>query len=142
MFRVSAPQLRLGQSVALCGSHPSMGSWNPSRFLRMEYVGQHEWMLTINAVGMFLPLEYKYIVVDDATNSIVSWEEGDNRQVEQTELVDGQVYVMYGEQLRLPEKLWRAAGVAIPVAALRSEHSYGVGDFGDLKHFMDWVASV
>lgn len=140
MFRVSAPQLRLGQSVALCGSHPSMGSWNPSRFLRMEYVGQHEWMLTINAVGMFLPLEYKYIVVDDATNSIVSWEEGDNRQVEQTELVDGQVYVMYGEQLRLPEKLWRAAGVAIPVAALRSEHSYGVGDFGDLKHFMDWVA--
>ena len=32
------------------------------------------------------------------------------------------------------------AGCAIPVFALRSAGSFGVGDFGDLKMMIDWVA--
>ena len=145
-FRVSAPQLLKGQSVAVCGSHPAIGNWNPSRYLRMEYAGQHEWLLTVNALGMIFPLEYKYVVVDDETHAFVCWEEGDNRVVSvstpdgsNAELPDGQVMVLYGESLRLREQLWRAAGVAIPVFSLRSEHSYGVGDFGDLKRLVDWA---
>lgn len=146
-FRVSAPQLQAGQSVAICGSHPAIGNWNSSRYLRMEYAGQHEWILTVNALGMVFPIEYKYVVVDDQTHALVCWEEGDNRIVavsdwqnqQLNELPDGQVLVLYGEQLRIREQLWRAAGVAIPVFSLRSEHSYGVGDFGDLKRLVDWV---
>ena len=52
---------------------------------------------------------------------------------------DGQVLVLHGGHLRLREEAWRAAGVAIPVFSLRSEHSYGVGDFGDLRRFVDWA---
>ena len=138
-FRVSAPQLQPGQAVAICGSHPAIGSWNTSRYLRMEYAGQHEWMLTVNALGMLFPIEYKYVVVDDETHAFVAWEEGDNRTTGDVELEDGQVLVLYGEHLRLKEQTWRAAGVAIPVFSLRSEHSYGVGDFGDLKLLVDWA---
>lgn len=147
-FRVSAPQLQQGQSVAICGSHPAIGSWNTSRYLLMKYAGQHEWMLTVNAIGMMFPLEYKYVVVDDATHAFVAWEEGDNRVIDgsllrtnsQELIQDGQVLVHCGEQLRLRENIWRAAGVAVPVFSLRSEHSYGVGDFGDLRRFVDWAA--
>lgn len=138
-FRVSAPQLQPGQAVAICGSHPAIGSWNTSRYLRMEYAGQHEWMLTVNALGMLFPIEYKYVVVDDETHVFVAWEEGDNRTTGDMEMVDGQVLVLYGEHLRLKEQTWRAAGVAVPVFSLRSEHSYGVGDFGDLKLLVDWA---
>ena len=138
-FRVSAPQLQPGQAVAICGSHPAIGSWNTSRYLRMEYAGQHEWMLTVNALGMLLPIEYKYVVLDDETHAFVAWEEGDNRTTGDMEMVDGQVLVLYGEHLRLKEQTWRAAGVAVPVFSLRSEHSYGVGDFGDLKLLVDWA---
>lgn len=138
-FRVSAPQLQPGQAVAICGSHPAIGSWNTSRYLRMEYAGQHEWMLTVNALGMLFPIEYKYVVVDDETHAFVAWEEGDNRTTGDMEMVDGQVLVLYGEHLRLKEQTWRAAGVAVPVFSLRSEHSYGVGDFGDLKLLVDWA---
>lgn len=138
-FRVSAPQLQQGQAVAICGSHPAIGSWNTSRYLRMEYAGQHEWMLTVNALGMLFPIEYKYVVVDDETHAFVAWEEGDNRTTGDMEMVDGQVLVLYGEHLRLKEQTWRAAGVAVPVFSLRSEHSYGVGDFGDLKLLVDWA---
>ena len=146
LFRVSAPQLTGGQSVALLGSHPALGSWNPARYLRMEYIGQHEWMLSVNVDAILLPIEYKYVIVDDHTHGLVAWEEGDNRTTdgllppEQPALADGTVLVCYGEALRVHEQTWRLAGVCVPVFALRSKHSYGVGDFGDLKLLIDWAA--
>lgn len=36
----------------------------------------------------------------------------------------------------------RIAGVAIPIFSLRSEGSFGVGDFGDLKTMIDWAAKT
>ena len=137
-FRVSAPQLQAGQAVAVCGSHPSIGSWNTSRYLQMQYVGNGEWMLTVDAMGWLMPIEYKYVVIDIANHALVAWEEGDNRVISD-ELTDGEVLVLYGDALRLCEQPWRLAGVSIPVFSLRSEHSYGVGDFGDLKRLVDWA---
>lgn len=149
LFRVSAPQLKAGQVVAICGSHPAIGSWNTSRYLAMEYAGDGDWMLTVNAQGWLLPIEYKYVVVDSHTHELVAWEEGDNRLVSidsadgnTNEIPDGQVLVLYGGHLRMAEETWRAAGVAVPVFSLRSEHSYGVGDFGDLRRFVDWAVAT
>ena len=149
LFRVSAPQLKPGQFAAVCGSHPAIGSWSTSRYLPMEYAGDGEWMLTVNAQGWLLPIEYKYVVVDAQTHELVAWEEGDNRLVpvdftdgNMNEIPDGQVLVLHGGHLRLAEETWRAAGVAIPVFSLRSEHSYGVGDFGDLRRMVDWVVAT
>lgn len=146
VFRVSAPQLKRGQAVAVCGSHPSIGSWNASRYLQMQYIGQHEWMLSVNAMGWLLPIEYKFLVVDTVTHDIVQWEEGDNRIAAiaspdgtLSEIAEGQVLVLYGDPLRVCEAPWRLAGVSIPVFSLRSEHSYGVGDFGDLRRLVDWA---
>ena len=138
LFRVSAPQLQPGQVLALVGSHPALGSWSEARYLRMEYLGQADWMLSVNVDAVLLPLEYKYVVVDEKTHDLIAWEEGDNRVID-TEVADGQVFVCYGENLRLRETIWRAAGVVVPVFSLRSDHSYGVGDFGDLKRFVDWA---
>lgn len=156
IFRVSAPQLKAGQVVAVCGSHPAIGSWNTSRYLQMEYAGQHEWMLSVNAQGWLLPIEYKYVVVDEQSHELVSWEEGDNRvlaigegqltvgsqSTANSEIPDGQVLVLHGGHLRLREDNWRLAGVSVPVFSLRSEHSYGVGDFGDLKRMVDWAVAT
>ena len=149
LFRVSAPQLKKGQLMAVSGSHPAIGSWNTSRYLPMEYAGDGEWMLTVNAQGWLMPVEYKYVVVDANSHELVAWEEGDNRSVpvssadgSTNEIPDGQVLVLYGGHLRLAEETWRAAGVAVPVFSLRSEHSYGVGDFGDLRRFVDWAVAT
>jgi 4-alpha-glucanotransferase len=150
LFRVSAPQLVSGQSVALIGSHPTLGGWNPTPYLRMEYLGQSEWMLSVNVDSILLPLEYKFVIVDDHTNTLLTWEEGDNRVVEgngdptapDVQLRDGSVLVLYGGGLRVKEHTWRAAGVVVPVFSLRSEHSYGVGDFGDLRRLVDWAVET
>ena len=148
LFRVSAPQLQKGQSVAIVGSHPALGSWNVARYLRMESIGRFEWLLSVNVEAVLLPIEYKYVIVDDNTHAFVAWEEGDNRTTDgllpadQTMVPDGTVLVVYGESLRVKEQTWRAAGVVIPVFSLRTKESYGVGDFGDLRRLVDWCVAT
>ena len=88
VFRVSAPQLVAGQSLGVCGSHPAIGCWSPSRFLRMTPIGDGDWILSVNIEGMPLPIEYKYVVVDDSTSQLVAWEDGDNRTTLDTEVGD------------------------------------------------------
>ena len=141
LFHVLAPLLKEGQKLAIVGSHPALGAWNTTRFLPMEQVGTNDWMLTLNVDWIGMPIEYKYVVTDEATHELVEWEEGDNRIVD-GELAEGEVLVLCGEPLRLADKTWRAAGVCVPVFALRSEQSWGVGDFGDLKRFVDWASLV
>ena len=138
LFRVSAPQLTSEQMVAVVGSHPALGSWNPTRYLPMENMGRNDWMATLNVDWIGMPLEYKYVIINRKTHELQAWEEGDNRVVTE-ELADGEVMVLSGEQLRWAEKPWRVAGVCVPVFALRSEHSCGVGDFGDLRRLVDWA---
>ena len=148
LFRVSAPQLQKGQSVAIVGSHPALGSWNVARYLRMDSIGRFEWLLSVNVEAVLLPIEYKYVIVDDNTHAFVAWEEGDNRTTDgllpadQTMVPDGTVLVAYGESLRVKEQTWRAAGVVIPVFSLRTKESYGVGDFGDLRRLVDWCVAT
>ena len=148
IFRVSAPQLQKGQSLAIIGNHPAIGSWNTARYLKMEYIGRYDWLLSVNVDAILLPIEYKYVIIDDATHALLEWEEGDNRTTDgmlppdQTVIPDGSVLVAYGESLRIKERTWRAAGVVVPVFSLRSQSSYGVGDFGDLRRMVDWAVAT
>ena len=48
-------------------------------------------------------------------------------------------YFTYPEEA---SKLWKGAGVAIPVFSLRSKSGMGIGEFLDLKLFADWACSV
>ena len=148
IFRVSAPQLQKGQSLAIIGNHPAIGSWNTARYLKMEYIGRYDWLLSVNVDAILLPIEYKYVIIDDATHALLEWEEGDNRTTDgmlppdQMVIPDGSVLVAYGESLRIKERTWRAAGVVVPVFSLRSQSSYGVGDFGDLRRMVDWAVAT
>ena len=148
IFRVSAPQLQKGQSLAIIGNHPAIGSWNTARYLKMEYIGRYDWLLSVNVDAILLPIEYKYVIVDDNTHALLEWEEGDNRTTDgllppdQNVIPDGTVLVAYGGSLRIKERTWRAAGVVVPVFSLRSQASYGVGDFGDLRRMVDWAVTT
>ena len=44
-----------------------------------------------------------------------------------------------GFHLRDPQKRWKGSGIAIPVFSLRSENSFGIGEFTDLKLMIDWA---
>ena len=138
-FRVSAPQLKPGQALALLGSIPALGEWQSHLALRMHEVGLHEWGLSLSAVGMSFPFEYKYVVVDAQSGMLLEWELGDNRISHYKGLDENQVRVISDDVLRIQAERWKGSGVVIPLFSLRSEQSCGVGDFGDLKKMADWA---
>ncbi len=145
LLRVHAPQLVKGQQLALVGSLPQLGGWEPQHALRMNRGGTHEWCLSLSAAGLQFPFEYKYVVVDEASGALLYWEYGDNRVCaggdnpkDSTQHAD--VRVLWDRPLRAPYEHWKAAGVVIPVFSLRSQGSQGVGDFGDLHSLVDWAA--
>ncbi len=142
VFRVLAPQLGAGQVLALVGSQASLGNWQVSQAMRMQGCGANEWVLSLNAEGLQMPFEYKYVVLDEQTGSVLEWEQGDNRQSPRVGIQPSTVLAVCDHDLRLPERHWRVAGVVIPLFSIRSEGSQGVGDFGDLAGMADLAAQA
>lgn len=142
VFRVQAPQLKPGQVLALLGSQPPLGAWDPRRYLRMQRAGTNEWVISLSATGLYLPFEYKYVVVDDKSGELLEWEGGENRLSPSGLLQQNQVLVIQDCEVRIKADRWKAAGVVIPVFSLRSEQSQGVGDFSDLGRMAEWAHTV
>ncbi|HPR33965.1 MAG TPA: 4-alpha-glucanotransferase, partial [Prolixibacteraceae bacterium] len=46
------------------------------------------------------------------------------------------------EKFRYPSSNWKGAGVAVPVFSLRSQQSFGTGEFNDLRLLADWAAKT
>ena len=142
VFRVQAPQLKQGQVLALLGSQPPLGAWDTRRYLRMQRAGTNEWVISLSATGLYLPFEYKYVVVNEASGELLEWEGGPNRLSPSGLMQQRQVLVIQDTEVRLKADRWKAAGVVIPVFSLRSEQSQGVGDFSDLARMAKWAHSV
>ena len=139
VFRVQAPQLQAGQVLALMGSIPQLGAWDPRFSLRMTRAGINEWVLAISAEGIVTPFQYKYVILDEETSGLIAWEEGENRCTPSFSVEPNRIIVLTDNFIHFAEGRWRTTGLVIPVFSLRSEHSQGVGDFGDLCSMVDWV---
>ena len=135
-LRVVEPRLRKGEYLAICGSTPQLGEWQRAK--RMTLINLQEWAINIDAELLYDEAEYKYVVVDTHGN-ILRWEDGLNRHLRSPKLAPYQMWVKTDQQPRLKSDSWKAAGVVIPVFSLRSQRSYGVGDFGDLKMLIKWA---
>ena len=71
-----------GQSLVVCGSAPTLGSWNVKKGLLLSPIHQGDellWTGTI-AVPFQFSCEYRYYVVDDAKN-VLRWEVGNSRNL-------------------------------------------------------------
>ena len=140
-LKVKAPQLRHGQRLALVGASPSLGSWNTAKALPMTEHSINEWMIDIDALNLRNNfLEFKFVLVDDDNNGRCLWECADNRTITLPLLDLGDVLVYELDTAYFPVSQIKAAGTLIPVFSLRSKSSFGIGDFGDLKKMIDWVA--
>lgn len=141
MLKVRAPQLRSWQRLALAGAGHAMGNWAVNRALPMAEHAHNEWVAVIDASMLdSRVLEFKFIAVNDGDAAHVMWECCANRTVVLPELKKGEAVVYELSEASFGLPAWRVAGTVVPVFALRSEGSFGVGDFGDLKEMIDWVA--
>jgi 4-alpha-glucanotransferase len=137
-FRVQAPLLARGQTVCLLGEGPALGNWQTHRpRLLRRARGEDAFSVPLDLRGQPFPLAYKYGVYDVEKEVFVRYEEGANRTLKDS-VAAGKHTLVNDGFLRLPAATWRGAGVAVPVFSLRSQHSFGVGEFPDLKRLADW----
>lgn len=143
IFRALCPCLRhRKQILGICGRNQALGYWVPSRFIRMEEIQTNEWVATLPIKDLDFPLEYKFVAVNAENGDVEEWEEGENRQLYISNLRNGEIYLTQEMEVKFNSMSRKIAGTAIPVFSLRSEGSYGVGDFGDLKKLVDWAVQT
>ena len=141
-IKVSAAGVTPAQTLCIVGSCDTLGNWDTSRALPLDDAAFPEWSIVIPAAS--LPagsFEYKFVIADRATGAHIAWEEGWNRRFDYFHPAENEALVVEVAPFVNPVK-WRGAGVAIPVFSLRSERSFGVGEFFDLKLMVDWAVAT
>lgn len=139
LFNVKAPLLPKGQTVCLLGNTRALGSWNQAAPILLSRSDESGYFSAPMDLGKeSFPVSYKYGLFDLEANAFLRCEDGANRVLAQASPPEGQVIIRDGFLGRTIEP-WRGAGVSIPVFSLRSEKSFGVGEFLDLPLLADWA---
>ena len=135
-LKVRAPQIRIGEQLAIVGACDALGNWDVNKALPMFEHEYHEWVVSLDAAQLPQTFEFKFAMLGIGQPV---WEEGANRTISLVDIAPGEVLVYELPQVYLPLYPWKGAGTVIPIFSLRSEGSFGVGDFGDLKKMVDWA---
>ena len=141
-LKVRAPQLRNFERLAIIGGGEALGNWEALRALDMNEHKNNEWAISLDADTLPQTFEFKFVGLDEEEDVTPLWENGMNRTICLPEMEQGDVVVYELSQAYFPLYPWKGAGTVIPIFSLRSEGSFGVGDFGDLKMMIDWCAKT
>ena len=142
-FRALCPCLHhKHQQLGVCGRGAALGNWDCKQTVLMEEIQANEWTVTLNAASLEFPLEYKFVACNADTKEVEEWEAHNNRLLCIDGMKKGEIYLTPESEVRFTSSARKVAGTAIPVFSLRSEGSFGVGGFGDLKKLIDWAVST
>ena len=142
-LKVRAPQLRGNERLAILGEIAELGQWEALKAYPMVEQQPNEWVADIDATNINTDaFDLKFVVLDEVKDYTPLWENNNNRRIEMPKMKNGDVVCFEMGVALFSIYPWKAAGSVIPVFSLRSEGSFGVGDFGDLKLMIDWVAKT
>ena len=139
---VRAPQLRDGERLGVLGADKALGAWDVQKILPMTQHTYNEWVADIDATHLEgSHLEFKFVAFRNAKNELL-WETSMNRTVDLPEMKAGELVSYELDQAFFALYNHKLAGTQVPVFSLRTRKSAGIGDFGDLKTMIDFVAST
>ena len=139
---VRAPQLRDGDRLGVLGADKALGAWDVQKILPMTQHTYNEWVADIDATHLESShLEFKFVAFRNAKNNLL-WESCMNRTIDLPEIKAGELVSYELDQSFFALYNRKLAGTQVPVFSLRTRKSAGIGDFGDLKAMIDFVAST
>lgn len=139
---VRAPQLRDGERLGVLGADKALGAWDVQKILPMTQHTYNEWVADIDAAHLEgSHLEFKFVAFRNAKDELL-WETSMNRTVDLPEMKAGELVSYELDQAFFALYNRKLAGTQVPVFSLRTRKSAGIGDFGDLKAMIDFVAST
>lgn len=137
VIRTCNPRVARDEWMAITGNQACLGDWDTARALRMDDADFPSWEIRLDADKITFPLEYKFIVINPDTKAF-RWETGENRILAQAP-TSNKTVSLTDSPFREGLPLWKGAGTVAPVFSLRSENSFGIGDFHDVKLLIDWA---
>lgn len=140
LLHVICPYVPSGQVLAISGGCDGLGGWNLKSARPLVYLDDGEWQIMLDAKKLPVTSEYKFVIVDKNSSEAVHWEDGPNRiltvgKAHQGNSVQAEMALQYHYQ----NFVYKGTGTAIPVFSLRTDDSFGVGDFADLRKMVDWA---
>lgn len=141
-FRVKTPLLSNGQTLCIVGNCNALGNWDTEKPVLLSRAKDDiHFTANLNLTKESFPIAYKYGVYDVEAKQFIRYEDGNNRIL--YDAVAKNKHTIVNDAFAvLPVTTWKGAGVAIPVFSLRSENSFGVGEFTDLNLLTDWSKKV
>lgn len=143
-LQIEVPRISSECKICVLGNQEQLGNWDKSKAVILNCGGNFPlWASQIDALKLKFPIQYKYGIWNISKKEVVTLEEGENRWLNEIPAgSDSLLYVKTDVHFRYPLRLWKGAGVAVPVFSLRSGNSFGVGEFNDLFDFIDWVKEI
>jgi len=80
-----------GLMICICGSLKQFGNWDTEKALKMNYVHDGNWSVTINVPKTTKGIEYKYLLKDEHGNII--WEWGNPRAHKASSFTSSNIYL-------------------------------------------------
>ncbi|MEO5945804.1 MAG: 4-alpha-glucanotransferase [Chitinophagaceae bacterium] len=137
VFKVKAPLIKKNELVCLIGSDEKLSEWSTNKpFLLSK--NEDWWMIKLDLSDAAFPIAYKYGIFDINEKSFIDFEGGNNRLL-YIDTGKKNVTIVHDGFTRSPNNTWKGAGVSIPVFSLRSNNSFGVGEFSDIQLLVDWT---
>ncbi|GMO34746.1 MAG: 4-alpha-glucanotransferase [Candidatus Azobacteroides pseudotrichonymphae] len=138
-IKISAPLVAPNERVVLLGNSEALGNWIPEKALSLSCEKFPDWQIDLDADKLPKTFEYKFCIIDEEKKSFLRWELGENRCVNVPILEKDETFIISSLYFRDKDPEWKCAGVVIPVFSLKTNNSFGIGDFGDLLQIIDWV---
>ncbi len=126
--------------LGVVGSDSSLGGWDIKRAVEMNEVSANLWEVTLPIESGCV--EYKFVTINTITSQMQEWQGGDNLSLNLGALPTDALFVAPEVEVLFGAEELRIAGSAIPVFSLRSAGGAGIGDFGDLKSYIEWAAQT
>ncbi|MGF2413725.1 4-alpha-glucanotransferase [Ferruginibacter sp.] len=136
-FRVKAPILQEDEVICITGTADVMNNWSTEKPILLAK-NNTWWKVRLNLAKETFPVAYKYGIYNSKEKKFVAFESGSNRTLS-GDTGKKKVTISHDGFINVPYQQWKGAGVAIPVFSLRSNNSFGTGEFTDLKLLVDWA---
>ncbi|KAJ3441276.1 hypothetical protein M0812_13282 [Anaeramoeba flamelloides] len=150
-FSINAFCVPKGKQVYLMGSATNMGSMEYTKAVRMEPEDYSVWASEVLIKKSELPLTYKFVIKGKDENEKELWYDQNGERKFTVDMlqesnkvyrVNDYLQFQFHEEILKQRKLWRIAGVSVPIFSLRTKSSLGIGEFLDLKPFADWASKA
>ncbi|MDP4238597.1 MAG: 4-alpha-glucanotransferase, partial [Bacteroidota bacterium] len=141
LFKVKMPMLKKNETICLVGDCNALGNWSTTKPVLMSQTEGNWWTTEVDLSKVKTEVHYKYGVYNPEENRFLYFESGPDRTAPVINSKKAVVQLSDGFA-RIFNNSWKGAGVGLPVFSIRTRKSFGVGDFGDMKLFIDWAEKV